>query len=204
MHILVLILGTVLLPKACALKCYKCIPGPSGNCTQTTKECPSNTQCISFRTSTYAGGSKHLDIKGKDCAVAEDCSEGSINFGVLQILITSKCCTSDLCNTQDAPDGNISPSNGKKCFQCDANNCTKTLTCNGNEDYCISGAEEKITVKGCASKLMCSSTQTAQISEIIGEEFSCCQGDLCNSAGTGTTASLLLFMAPLIYLVLFS
>ncbi|XP_019220503.1 urokinase plasminogen activator surface receptor [Oreochromis niloticus] len=234
MQILVLILGIVLLPKACALICFGCIPGLSGRCTQTTNYCPFSTLCGSIRVTSYAYGSKVADIKMKTCAVAEQCVGGSINFGVAQTRITSNCCTSELCNFQDAPEGSISSPNGKKCFQCDGIDCTKTLKCNGNEDHCISTAVtvegKKVTVKGCASKLICSKTQSAQISAIIGEEINCCQGDLCNSARmtttsqpsrttadtttttsqpssttAGTTAvGLLLFVTPLISLVLFS
>ncbi|XP_005924279.1 lymphocyte antigen 6B [Haplochromis burtoni] len=220
MQIFVLILGMVLLPKACALKCYECIPDLSGSCAQTTKACPSNTQCASVRIASYAGGSKLVDIKGKSCAAAEECVQASINFGGAQTLITSKCCTSDLCNSQDAPEGSISSPNGKKCFQCVGNDCTQTLNCNGNEDHCISSAMtaegQKVTVKGCASKLICSSTQSPQITGITAAEISCCQGDLCNSAGmtttsqpssttAGTTAvGRLLFVTTLISLVLFS
>ncbi|XP_063344444.1 urokinase plasminogen activator surface receptor-like [Pelmatolapia mariae] len=207
MQILVLILGIVLLPRACALKCYECTPDLSGSCTQTTKECPSNTQCGSVRATSYAGGLKVADFKEKGCAAAEECVQASINFGGSQTLITTKCCTSDLCNSQDAPEGSISPPNGKKCFYCDGIHCTNTLKCNGDEDHCISTAVtvegQKVTLKGCASKLICSETQSAQISAIIGEEVNCCQGDLCNSASS-TSVSLLLFVTPLITLVLFS
>uniref|UniRef100_A0A3Q2VU11 Lymphocyte antigen 6B-like n=1 Tax=Haplochromis burtoni TaxID=8153 RepID=A0A3Q2VU11_HAPBU len=184
---------------ACALKCYECIPDLSGSCAQTTKACPSNTQCASVRIASYAGGSKLVDIKGKSCAAAEECVQASINFGGAQTLITSKCCTSDLCNSQDAPEGSISSPNGKKCFQCVGNDCTQTLNCNGNEDHCISSAKgQKVTVKGCASKLICSSTQSPQITGITAAEISCCQGDLCNTVGR------LLFVTTLISLVLFS
>ncbi|CAI5669708.1 unnamed protein product [Oreochromis niloticus] len=207
MQILVLILGIVLLPRACALKCYECIPHPSGSCAQTTEECPSKSQCGSVRVTLYQGGSKRFDIKGKSCAEAEQCVQASINFGVSQTLITTKCCTSDLCNSQDAPVGSISSPNGKKCFYCDGSDCTKTLNCNGDEDHCISTTVttrgQKATVKGCASKVACSSTQSAQIPGITRAEISCCQGDLCNSA-ISTTAGLLLFVTPLISLVLFS
>uniref|UniRef100_A0A669FAA7 Urokinase plasminogen activator surface receptor-like n=1 Tax=Oreochromis niloticus TaxID=8128 RepID=A0A669FAA7_ORENI len=192
---------------ACALKCYECIPGPSGSCTQTTKDCPSNTQCGSVRLTSYAGDSKLFDIKGKSCAAAEECVQASLNFGVSRTLINTKCCTSELCNSQDVPEGSLSSPNGKKCFQCDGNDCAKTLNCNGNEDYCISAAVplggQTTKLKGCASKMICSGIQTAQISGFIGEEISCCRGDLCNSASS-TTAHHLLFVAPLISLILFS
>uniref|UniRef100_A0A669D7D8 Snake toxin/toxin-like domain-containing protein n=1 Tax=Oreochromis niloticus TaxID=8128 RepID=A0A669D7D8_ORENI len=115
-------------------------------------------------------------------------------------------------------DGSISSPNGKKCFLCDEIDCTRTLTCNGNEEYCISTsvnvAGQNITAKGCASKLICSNMQPAQMKEFINGEISCCQGDLCNSDTTtshlssttaGTTADgLLLFVTPPISLVLFS
>lgn len=207
MQILVLILGIVLLPKVCALKCYECIPGPSGSCNERTKECPPNTRCASHTMTSYTGSYKLADSKMKTCAAAEECTGGSVNFGGARIVITSKCCTSDLCNSQDAPDGSISSPNGKKCFLCDEIDCTRTLTCNGNEEYCISTsvnvAGQNITAKGCASKLICSNMQPAPMKEFISGEIRCCQGDLCNSA-TSTTASLLLFVTLLTSLVLFS
>ncbi|XP_005952622.1 ly6/PLAUR domain-containing protein 2 [Haplochromis burtoni] len=206
MHILVLILGTVLLPAAYALKCYECIPALLGSCTETTKDCPSNTQCGSLRTISYTGGSKS-DVKIKTCVGAEQCFNGSLNLGYLQTVITTTCCTSDLCNSQDAPAGSISSPNGKKCFQCEGNNCNKTLSCNGNEDYCISVAvtsgDVTLKLKGCASKMICSNTQNPEITGITGAKISCCQGDLCNSSSS-STASLLLFVTSLILLGLFS
>ncbi|KAL7393326.1 hypothetical protein ABVT39_009427 [Epinephelus coioides] len=205
MHLLTLILGIVLLPKAYCLKCYECIPGASGTCTDTTKECPS--QCGAARVISYAGGSKLADINSKDCAVAEECVEASMNFGITKTVITSKCCTSELCNTQPAPEPIKSNPNGKKCFTCDGQSCTATLNCDGNEDYCISSkvseGNEKVTVKGCASKLVCSNTASAQISGAIGGQVSCCQGNFCNSASS-TSAGLLLLLTPLVSLVVFS
>uniref|UniRef100_A0A3Q0R1E3 UPAR/Ly6 domain-containing protein n=1 Tax=Amphilophus citrinellus TaxID=61819 RepID=A0A3Q0R1E3_AMPCI len=202
MQIFVLILGTVLLSKAaCALKCYQCYN--SGSCTQTTTECPSSNQCGSFTLTSYAGGSSS-NVKIKSCATAENCVNGSVNFGIVETVLTSRCCSSDLCNSQDAPDGSIPSPNGKKCFTCDRKVCTKTLNCNGNEDYCIStkvtAAGATVTLKGCASKVICSKTQSVQIAGVIGAEISCCQGDLCNRASS-TTASILLSVAPLISLI---
>uniref|UniRef100_A0A3Q2VTK9 Urokinase plasminogen activator surface receptor-like n=1 Tax=Haplochromis burtoni TaxID=8153 RepID=A0A3Q2VTK9_HAPBU len=203
MHVAVMV-TSVCVVVACALKCYECTPDLSGSCTQTTKECPSNTQCRSARLTSYAGSTK-AEVKMKSCAAAEECVQASVNFGVTETLLTSKCCTSDLCNSQDAPEGLSSP-NGKKCFQCDGNGCTKTLNCNGNQDHCISttmsAGGQKVTLKGCASKLICSGMQSAQFAAITGAEISCCQGNLCNGASS-TTVGLLLFVTPLISLVLF-
>uniref|UniRef100_I3KEG5 UPAR/Ly6 domain-containing protein n=1 Tax=Oreochromis niloticus TaxID=8128 RepID=I3KEG5_ORENI len=208
MQVLVLILGIVLLPKACPLKCYNCIPGPSGGCIETKIDCPSSyTQCGSARMNSKMGGLEYKRI-WRTCFPPDQCFNGSVNLGFSQAVINIMCCTSDLCNSQDVPDWSISSPNGKKCFQCDEKDCTKTLTCNGTEDYCISaavnaGGGATTKVKGCASKMICSKPQTAQLSAVIGGEISCCQGDLCNSASS-TTAHLLLFVTPLISLVFFS
>ena len=53
-----------------------------------------------------AGGSKVSEMDMKMCVLAEQCVEGSFNFGVTKSVITSKCCTSELCNSQPAP-GNL-------------------------------------------------------------------------------------------------
>ncbi|CAI5692174.1 unnamed protein product [Oreochromis niloticus] len=192
MHILVLVVGTVLLPTGCALKCYEWISAMPENMTE-KKDCPSNTQCGSLRFIYYGGGEALTDGRIKKCALAEECGDASLNLGNTQAVFTSKCCVSDLCNTQDPPVGKIPSPNGKKCFQCVENDCTKTLNCGGNEDYCISVAvnagRQNVTVKGCASKLICSNTQYAEIFGIIRPEISCCQGDLCNSGKTTTTTS---------------
>uniref|UniRef100_A0A3P8P0J0 UPAR/Ly6 domain-containing protein n=1 Tax=Astatotilapia calliptera TaxID=8154 RepID=A0A3P8P0J0_ASTCA len=205
--ILVLVLGIVLLPKACPLKCYDCIPGLSGGCTETKIDCPSShTRCGSARINSKLGGLETKRVL-RTCFTPDQCFNGSLNLGFSQAVINTMCCTSDLCNSQDVPDWSISSPNGKKCFQCDEKDCTKTLTCNGNEDYCISAAVKAgvttTKVKGCASKTICSHSQTEQLSADIGGEISCCQGDLCNRASS-TTAHLLLFVAPLISLVFFS
>ncbi|XP_030606617.1 phospholipase A2 inhibitor and Ly6/PLAUR domain-containing protein-like isoform X2 [Archocentrus centrarchus] len=202
MQILVLILGTVLLSKACALTCYQCIPSISGSCTQTT-QCPSNTQCGSLRLTAFVGGSQVSDFQLKNCSTAELCINGSVNFGTAEYVATSSCCSSDLCNSQDAPVASLSSPNGKTCFTCDGQVCNNTLNCKGNQDYCISAnftAAAGVTLKGCASKEICASIQATQIPGLGGAEISCCKGNLCNSASSSTTGILLL-VAPLISLI---
>lgn len=112
------------------LRCLECVPGLSRTCTNKTKECPlGGQQCAAMRVFIYggvlfylsssdsfvflllaqytlslvAGGSKFADFSVKTCALVEECVEGSVNFGDARTVITSKCCTSDLCNTQPAP-----------------------------------------------------------------------------------------------------
>ncbi|XP_045900194.1 urokinase plasminogen activator surface receptor-like [Micropterus dolomieu] len=143
----------------------------------------------------------------KSCALAEECFEGSVHFGINRTVFASKCCTSDLCNAQPATEPSKSNPNGKKCFSCESKKCTATLNCEGNEDHCISAAVNtggvQTNVKGCASKQICLNMANSQISGAIGAEISCCQGDFCKSASS-TCAGLLLLVAPLLSLVMFS
>ncbi|TNN68302.1 Urokinase plasminogen activator surface receptor [Liparis tanakae] len=204
MHLLLtLIFGIVLLPKAHTLKCYECAAGTSEECT--VSECPLRGQrCGAFRLTTYAGGSKLLDVKSKRCAVTAECVEGSINFGISRVVMNNMCCNADLCNEKMMPGSPQSIPNGKKCFQCKGEDCTATLNCEGTEDHCISAkmtiGGESVTTKGCVSKSMCL-PENQKSSQLISAEISCCQGNFCNSAGS-TRAGLLLLAAPLLSLVL--
>ncbi|XP_045900191.1 urokinase plasminogen activator surface receptor-like [Micropterus dolomieu] len=207
MHLLTLIFGIVLLPKTYTLTCYQCVPGSSGTCTGTTKQCPLRAhQCRAARITSYIGDSKLADVNIKTCALDEQCLEGAVNFGITRTVITSKCCATDLCNSEPAAEPSLARDNGLKCHRCDGQKCS-TLNCKGNEDHCISAAVnlrgEKKIMKGCASEKMCSDTANAQIAGAIPGETSCCQGDFCNSASS-KSAGLLLLVAPLFSLVMFS
>uniref|UniRef100_A0A7N8X9R9 UPAR/Ly6 domain-containing protein n=1 Tax=Mastacembelus armatus TaxID=205130 RepID=A0A7N8X9R9_9TELE len=219
MHLLTVIVGIVLLPKGKSLsvnyylfifytlRCYECPLISSAHCTNVPKACASqNTQCSSMRITLYKGSSTVDDLSVKSCAPAQDCVEGSINYGELRVVITNKCCSTDLCNTQLAPVPSKTSPNGKKCYTCSGSECKTTVNCEGAEDYCISETVTaegiKVTMKGCASKVFCSNTKSAQLTRAVQTEVSCCQGNYCNSA-CSTSAGLLLLLTP-IYLVLFS
>ncbi|KAK2910389.1 hypothetical protein Q8A73_008104 [Channa argus] len=77
----------------------------------------------------------------KTCSLAEDCIGGSINYGAYRTAVTTKCCTTELCNNQPPADPNRSKPNGKKCFTCNNQTCTAALDCEGDEDYCISATD---------------------------------------------------------------
>ncbi|KAM4736594.1 urokinase plasminogen activator surface receptor-like [Anableps anableps] len=208
MHFIALFVGIWLLPKANTLKCYECVPKTSGTCTDIAKECPSQqNQCAAVTFVTYTGGSKDREIKAKQCFLERDCVGGSVNFGSAKTVIVSQCCTSELCNTKDVSEPKSIP-NGKKCYSCEGEQCTRTLNCEGDQDYCIKSRmniDGKIqTLKGCASKMMCPENPSEFFQSFIETgSSSCCQGDYCNSASSASTGLLLLFVS-LMFLVLFS
>uniref|UniRef100_A0A8C8DET7 UPAR/Ly6 domain-containing protein n=1 Tax=Oryzias sinensis TaxID=183150 RepID=A0A8C8DET7_9TELE len=96
--------------------------------------------------------------------------------------------------------------NGRQCFTCDGSTCDKTLACEGNEDHCVIETVDvggnTTTIKGCISKLMCS---VLNIFPFLFPriKFSCCKGNLCNSAVTAS-AGLQLVVVALVSLTLFS
>uniref|UniRef100_A0A3P9C561 UPAR/Ly6 domain-containing protein n=1 Tax=Maylandia zebra TaxID=106582 RepID=A0A3P9C561_9CICH len=189
MHLLMLTIGVVLFPKSCALKCYDCIGESSENCNKTT-ECSFSTQSDRLHIS-------KVDVTVKTCAGF--CDEGSFSTGVGRNFFTTKCCSSDLCNTEISV-GNILSLNGKKCFYCDQQNCKKTHHCYKNEDFCFSATVNsegaQATAKGCISKFFCQKPKTVFEKGFI-RELNCCQGDFCNSTSS-TSASFLLLVALLI------
>uniref|UniRef100_A0A672HXW0 UPAR/Ly6 domain-containing protein n=1 Tax=Salarias fasciatus TaxID=181472 RepID=A0A672HXW0_SALFA len=170
-----------------ALHCYHCESDDS--CI--IQECASGSQCAATRKSSL-----------RSClSFPEQCYQGSVNYGLEREVFTSTCCSTNLCNNQSAP-GNLS----HKCYFCNGVECTGTLNCLGDEDYCISttvssGGTTKL-LKGCASQEMCSLSNIPGLEE-AGQVHKCCQKNLCNSASS-TTAGLLLSVVPLISLGFFS
>ncbi|XP_047454172.1 urokinase plasminogen activator surface receptor-like, partial [Mugil cephalus] len=212
-YLLILVIGIVLLPEASTLRCYDCIPEVTGTCNETTT-CPTEkNQCaaVNLVSRIYndycfiAGGSEVFNGTGKTCVLPEECGQHSVNFGVFRTVVTSKCCNTDLCNTQPAPEPSETNPNGRKCFTCVGQMCNTTLNCLGTEDSCISATVstggQNVTLKGCASKVLCTNKEFLRAIELLGAEVSCCQGDSCNSSSS-TSAGLMLLVAPLISLVL--
>lgn len=123
--------------------------------------------------------------------------------------------------------------NGKKCYHCIGNDCTATAHCMGKEDHCISkSGSNTFTVsnslmvpicrlplmrlclsvdrgngleisKGCATLQFCHISNNPHLRSAMGGEIKCCQGDFCNSASS-TKVGLMLLVAPLVPLALFS
>ncbi|KAL6483679.1 hypothetical protein MHYP_G00085510 [Metynnis hypsauchen] len=201
--ILMCVLSSKGSPLALTLKCYRCIPGLSGICTDTQMDC--SDQCASMTTVMNADGLQH-ERMWKICAIAGQCLSGSLNLGVVNLTINSQCCSTDLCNSQKVPALPQQPANGMKCYTCTENGCSETMSCKGDEDRCISttvtAGGVQTPMKGCASRSLCimgaSTTQAAGITvDVI-----CCEGDLCNR-DEGVELSHLIMQGPLLSSILF-
>ncbi|RXN21681.1 urokinase plasminogen activator surface receptor-like protein [Labeo rohita] len=121
----------------------------------------------------------------KDCA-SSACSNGSINFGTGKG--SSSCCDTDLCNSQDAPDSSTNALNGKSCYYCDGQSCSKTVNCSGTEDRCFNATVNStiVTAQSCALPIGCpSGSINLGIAKIAS---SCCNTDLCNSQNAADPA----------------
>ncbi|XP_067233059.1 lymphocyte antigen 6E-like [Chanodichthys erythropterus] len=122
-----------------SLRCYECM-SQTGSCAgQNEQTCPSGySQCESSTGITKVGDiTSKVQVKG--CVPV--CQSGSINFGLVRTA--TSCCNTNLCNRQDAPE----PSNvlnGKKCYYCDGQTCSNTLSCYGDEDRCLTETGENL------------------------------------------------------------
>uniref|UniRef100_A0A8C1N601 UPAR/Ly6 domain-containing protein n=1 Tax=Cyprinus carpio TaxID=7962 RepID=A0A8C1N601_CYPCA len=136
--------------KGHSLSCYECM-GLTGSCAdQKVKTCPSgSSMCMSSTAVTQVGDSS-TKVKIKDCAA--DCVSGSMNIGIVKTSLV--CCNTDQCNVQDAPDTSNNP-NGNKCYYCDGQSCSNTVSCSGSEDRCFkatgSFGGQSLVLKGCLS-----------------------------------------------------
>ncbi|KAL7859152.1 hypothetical protein SRHO_G00142990 [Serrasalmus rhombeus] len=193
---LTLVLISVLFPKALTLKCYQCIPGPSGTCTDTQTTCPDQCASATAVVTTSAGPQA---VSVKNCTVSGLCLSGSLNIGFGKLTINTQCCSTDLCNSQNAPALSQGALNGNKCYTCSNNDCTQTVSCVGTEDRCtvIYSSGSKVTAKGCVSKSFCTVDSSNFQAVGVTGSMSCCQGNLCNSA-EGVKLSLLIMLVPLI------
>ncbi|XP_054892857.1 phospholipase A2 inhibitor gamma subunit B-like [Poeciliopsis prolifica] len=230
MFLFTLVLGVLFLPEADNLKC-KCESNTYGSCSQETTECSSQfDRCLAGIQVTTKGG-MDSELKYKNCFKSEMCLNSSINYGAYRFAQKTRCCSGDLCNAQiDYPTPDYK-SNGRKCFSCEGENCMKTLNCAGDENYCIKATDGVITLKGCASEMICSDTSASRtnqfasrtnqfasrvnqfaswvnqsasrMNQFTGPKISCCKGNYCNSASS-TSPILMLLLVPLFFSALFS
>ncbi|KAL1268632.1 hypothetical protein QQF64_033995 [Cirrhinus molitorella] len=199
----------ILLTKGFSLTCYECQPGQhcpprrcNGKCinTKTVDRFGPYREKADFRQRERAripiriknkhaichGTGTEQETESKKCAVSPDCKSWSIGTGCWIREHVNKCCDTDFCN---ADSGSLSQNpNGKRCYTCDEDDCSKTLSCWGNEDYCFTAYEfsshQTVATKGCASKSACDQ----EPGEILGfnGNITCCEGNLCNVPQSGT------------------
>ncbi|XP_050949763.1 urokinase plasminogen activator surface receptor-like [Labeo rohita] len=155
-----------------SLSCYQCPGTTSDSCVQST--C-SNESSSCLAATVYSGDNRTV---AKGCFISNGCPTGSVHLGSIKASLY--CCTTDLCNAQDAPDPKNNTANGKMCYYCDGQNCSKTLSCSGTEDRCFTQSGtfngHLLVYKGCVSKSLCDSTTFNP----IVSNFTCCEGNLCN------------------------
>ncbi|KAI2651617.1 Xenoxin-2 [Labeo rohita] len=130
--------------------------------------------------------SAQQETVSKGCASSPDCKSWSVGTGCWIREYINKCCDTDHCN---ADPGSLSQNlNGKRCYTCDEEDCSKTVSCWGNENYCFTAYEpsshQLVDTKGCASKSACDQ----EPGEILGfnGNIICCEGNLCNVAQSVT------------------
>ncbi|CAM4664958.1 unnamed protein product [Leuciscus chuanchicus] len=214
MHLQVsIVLLFVLLTGGFSLSCYKCLYQRSYVC----QERCSDAKCKSAKTVDYFGPereqadnwqrerdripnrikNKHATCPGKGikletmsygCALPHECKSWSLGTGCWTRKYIADCCDTNLCN-KEVSDVFPHIPNGKRCYTCDEDDCSKTISCWGNEDNCFiayeTSSHQSVATKGCASKSACETP-----GKILGlnEGISCCEGNLCNGAQSVTTS----------------
>ncbi|XP_060113715.1 protein RoBo-1-like [Heteronotia binoei] len=168
--------------QADSIFCFKCTSSHGYNCSMTQQECTSAVNsCITIAQTEDTGP---LDIENptyeKKCN-SDDRLCNQFGFyglvaGDFRLRWNSSCCRSDSCNNQNIIVQKASQVlNGVRCSSCFArgpNVCPDAtqVNCTGQLDQCIHfvtiAKEEKykdqqVTIKGCATKNMCSMGATA-------------------------------------------
>ncbi|XP_076144959.1 uncharacterized protein LOC143127373 [Alosa pseudoharengus] len=166
----------MLISEVAALTCYNCYNDTYQFKSCNNETCPESDGYCASRT--LVGG--YRKVHEQMCVSSHSCISGSINLGFSKYTVNTECCKGDLCNDEIAPELNRNnTANGRECFTCEGGDCTKTLSCVGDEDVCIASLwNYQETVKGCASLALCLSAR------IVAYNLSwttCCKGNLCNS-----------------------
>ncbi|XP_076874806.1 uncharacterized protein LOC143525119 isoform X3 [Brachyhypopomus gauderio] len=175
---LTLILTCLFCYKAFALTCSQhTLEQSPGICTQTVGGCAG----IRVTLTTEGAGAPPMDLELKSCVAPAECVNGSLNLGLVKIV--TNCCNTDLCNNQTVAGQPEQPPNGKRCYTCDGHTCSGNITCQGDENQCISASVpaggNNMPMKGCATKSMCDGI--ASLQQKFGIMImSCCVGNLCN------------------------
>ncbi|XP_026776492.3 ly6/PLAUR domain-containing protein 8 [Pangasianodon hypophthalmus] len=174
--------------------------------TNCTNRCASTTTSVDIYLISGVSGVTYSDwAYDFSCGSPEQCVNTSINIGVVKIANNTQCCTTNLCNNRTLPVMPQQPINGRKCYTCNENDCSRTLHCEGAEDRCITATVAQgpnvMSLKGCTTKNVCNTTLLRAHGLII-TDVECCEGNLCNGAES-FTLSFLLMIIPLLSSILF-
>uniref|UniRef100_A0A3Q2CFW6 Uncharacterized protein n=1 Tax=Cyprinodon variegatus TaxID=28743 RepID=A0A3Q2CFW6_CYPVA len=170
----VIITNLVICTPSDALNCYQCIPDSSGNCTEGTATCATQSnRCIALTTALS-------EENAKGCGVPEGCVDGSLNLGTARSVLKTTCCSTNLCNTNYPAVSSNPPPNGKKCYFCDGQSCNNTLICVDDENYCSSKLNEE-KARGCGLPEGCvdGSLNLGTARTVL--KTTCCSTNLCNT-----------------------
>ncbi|XP_050957314.1 urokinase plasminogen activator surface receptor-like [Labeo rohita] len=195
----------ILLTGGFSLICYDCWDQHEGPCEEQIPCDAVNNMCTSRRQVEYYGDTV-TETNVTRCALPDECESWSFNTGYERRSHSIQCCHEDLCNKQVGPDL-YSDENGKQCFTCHEEDCSNTVSCRGNEDYCFTDNEyqkhspyQPQIVKGCASKYICD--DDAPVWLLPGVNITCCSGDLCNGVKSVTQSFLFLCCSLLSFILL--
>ncbi|XP_017341828.1 urokinase plasminogen activator surface receptor [Ictalurus punctatus] len=174
--------------------------------TECTNSCARTTTSVDIY---IIGGAAGLALISEDdimfCGSPEQCVNSSMNIGMVKIANNTQCCRTALCNNKALPAMPQQPTNGKRCYSCNDNDCSRQLRCEGAEDRCITATVTQgvnvMTLKGCTTKNNCNITLLNSHGLII-TDVECCEGNLCNDAENFMLSFLLMFV-PLLSTVLF-
>ncbi|KAL6483697.1 hypothetical protein MHYP_G00085690 [Metynnis hypsauchen] len=197
-----LVLVSVFFTKALALECYDC----TENDQTCTRSWQCEHECNNFAITLSVGGVQ-VEHSRSSCVPSVFCVTGKINAGFLKATVNSRCCKTDLCNDQVLPVLPKQAPNGKKC--CANNDCSETVTCEGDEDRCINGSVvlhvpfvSKASLKGCSSKSVCDGLVSIKRHFNFTADVKCCEGNLCNTA-ISINLGLLIMLGSLLTSILF-
>lgn len=208
MYLILLISGIAFIHQAHSLTCNRTNCEVGGDCDRVkTIECEAEfTRCGVVKYVRYKGllgGAKESDFLYLSCIKADTCNDASYSHGETKHFYTTKCCETDLCNSElvPPPPTRKPAPNGRKCNTCNGEpECNSTMDCTGDETFCYTDRWRADSVyMGCATKNYCFNAP----SMISNPVLSCCDEDLCNSA-ISTSVCLTLLITMLILLISYS
>ncbi|KAK3519165.1 hypothetical protein QTP70_020004 [Hemibagrus guttatus] len=164
--------------------CQQCIPLGFAPCTSTQINC--STQCatatvyfaITLHVRCFTGDSRGMNINVQTCSTPDLCVNGSLNTGIINVINTAECCSTNFCNNKTLPALSL------MCHNCISEQCSE-INC---PDQCASvtlfivsnGKNMTSVIKTCAIPQMCSSGSINLGELLMTSNVMCCNSTLCN------------------------